>query len=191
MLDGCFNTWDWAPDGLSLLTSRSGQAEAVDLRKISTGARRMVLSHPGSNFFAARLSPDGRWIAFAAGATGAETRVFVAPVRGSATPEREWIVVSPEGGDPAWSPDGNVLYFRSRRDANLCIWAQKLGPGKTPAGEPAAILHLHSAALGIGFLKPTEFSIAVTKDRLTLNLGRTSGTLWTMMLPRTASPRSQ
>jgi Tol biopolymer transport system component len=183
-LKGCFSIWDWSPDGSSLLTVRTGRSKMVDLMKISTGELQTVLSHPSSNLFSARFSPDGRWIAFAAGATGAHTQVFIAPLRGSAVTGREWIMVSAEGGDPAWSPDGNVLYFRSKRDTTHCIWARKLGPGKIPSGEPIGVLHLHSAALGVAFLKPTELGIAVTRDRLTLNLGRTSGTLWTMMLPR-------
>jgi eukaryotic-like serine/threonine-protein kinase len=197
-LQGCFSIWDWSPDGSSLLTYRSGLTKTVELMKLSTGERRTVLSHPTSNLFEARFSPDGRWIAFVTGVSGARTRIFIAPLRSSPAPEREWIAVDKEGaGDPAWSPDGAVLYFRSKRDGFHCIWAQKLGPGKTPAGEPIPILHLHSAALGIGYLKSTDLAVAVTKDRLTLNLGRTTGNLWTMIIPEgkptpvTASRQSQ
>ncbi len=192
ILKGCFSTWDWSPDGSSLLTFQPGQAKTVDLTKLSTGDRQTVLSHPSSNLYGARFSPDGRWIAVAAGATSARARIFIAPLRSSPPPEREWVAVEPEGsGDPAWSPDGNVIYFRSKRDGYHCIWAQKLGPGKAPAGEPIGILHLHSAGLGITFLKSTELGIAVAKDRLTLNLGRTTGSLLTMTVPVTASPQSQ
>ena len=154
--------------------------------KIATGERQTVLSHPSSNLFGAHFSPDGRWIAFAAGANVARSRVFIVPLRSSPPPEREWIAVQPEGsGDPVWSPDGNVLYFRSKRDGYHCIWAQKLAPGKAPAGEPIGILHLHSAGLGINFMKATDLGIAVTKDRLTLNLAKTTGSLWTMTVPIT------
>jgi Tol biopolymer transport system component len=184
LLKGCFSIWDWSPDGASLLTFHPGLAKTVDLMKISTGDRQTVLSHPISNLFGARLSPDGRWIAFGAGATGARARLYIAPLRSSPPPEREWIAVDAEGaGEPAWSPDGSVLYFRSKRDGFHCIWAQKLGPGKQPAGAPIAILHLHSAGLGIGFLKATDLSVAVAKDRLTLNLGKTTGNIWTMTVP--------
>ena len=160
--------------------------------KISSGDRQMVLSHPSSNLFGARFSPDARWIAFAAGATSSRSRVYVAPLRSSPPPEREWIAVEQEGsGDPVWSPDGNVLYFRSKRDGYHCIWAQKLAANKAPAGEPIGILHLHSAGLGINFMKATDLGIAVTRDRLTLNLAKTAGSLWSMTVPATSSPRSQ
>jgi Tol biopolymer transport system component len=179
-LNGCFSIWDWSPDGSSLLTFLPGVGKTVDLLKISTGARQPVLAHPGGNLFGVRFSPDGRWMAFAAGPSGARARIFIAPLRSSPPLEREWIGVSADiGGDPAWSPDGNVLYFRSKRDGFYCIWAQKLGRGKAPVGEPIPILHLHSS-LGLNFLRSTDFGIAVTKDRLTLNLGRMTGNLWTM-----------
>ena len=65
-----------------------------------------------------------------AGATSASTRVFIVPWRGSAAPEREWIMVSPEGGDPAWSPDGNVLYFRSKAGREPLHLGTEAGKGQ-------------------------------------------------------------
>jgi Tol biopolymer transport system component len=192
ILKGCFSIWDWSPDGSSLLTFQPGLAKSVDLMKIATGGRQTVLSHPSNNLFGTHFSPDGRWLAFAAGANTARSRIFIAPLRSSPPSEREWIVVEPDGsGDAVWSPDGNVLYFRSKRDGYHCIWAQKLGPGKAPAGEPVGILHLHSAGMGINFMKATDLGIAVAKDRLMLNLAKTTGSLWTMTVPVTASPQSQ
>jgi len=189
LLKGCFSVWDWSPDSASLLVFQAGLAKTVDLMKMYTGVRQTVLSHPTSNLFDARFSPDGRWIAFSAGSTAARARVYIAPLRTPPPAEREWITVESDGaGDPAWSPDGSVLYFSSKRDGFHCIWTQKLGPGKAPIGAPTAILHLHSAGLGISYLKATELGIAVAKDRLTLNLGKTTGNIWTMTIPNKPAP---
>jgi len=191
-LKGCFSVSDWSPDGSSLLTFRSQLANTVDVMKIATGERQTALSYQAGNLWGSRFSPDGHWIAFT-GATAVRKRIFVAPWRGAPVSEREWTQVSPENsGDPAWSPDGNVLYFQSKRDGFLCVWAQRLGPGKKPSGEPIAIQHLHAAAMGIGFLSANEFSIAVVKDRLILTLGRSAGNLRTMTLPpKAALPSSK
>jgi Tol biopolymer transport system component len=197
-LKGCFSMWDWSSDGSSLLTFQSGLANEVDLTQISTGERKTVLSHPSANLFGARFSPDGKWIAFTASSPGSHGKVFVAPLRSPPPPEREWIAAGPESsGDPAWSPDGSVLYFRSKQDGYYCIWAQKLGSGKMPLGEPIGVLHPHSAALGLTFMKWADLGIAVSSDRLTLNLVKARGRLMTMAVPPhqkeevTASPQSQ
>ena len=43
-----------------------------------------------------------------------------------------------------WSPDGNTLYFLSRRDGFACIWAQPLDPAtKQPEGAIKDVRHLH------------------------------------------------
>ena len=92
--------------------------------------------------------------------------------------EPEWIRIEDNAGEPAWSPDGAVLYFRSKRDGYHCIWAQRLGPGKKPQGEAIPIQHFHSAAFGLYLLKGAEFNLTVAKDRLILNVGKDSSNVW-------------
>lgn len=179
-LEGCFNVWDWSPDGASLLTFQNGHASTVELRRIATGERQVALSNPSQGIFGPRFSPDGRWIAFASGLTSPQARIFIAPLRAGGSPESEWIAVTPDpdAGDPAWSPDGSILYFHSKRDGYHCLWARKLGPGKKPEGEPIAVQHLHASGFGMYFLKSAEFGLAVTKDQLIFNLAKGAGGIW-------------
>lgn len=186
VLEGCFNVWDWSPDGSNLLTFQNAQTTTVEVRKVATGEKRVAITHPTNGLFGPRFSPDGRWIAFAAGISSPQARLFIAPFRGEPSPEREWIQVIPEAntGEPAWSPDGNILYFHSKRDGYHCIWAQKLGPGKRPVGEPIPVLHLHSSGFGMYFLKAAEFDMAVTRNQLILNLAKGAGNIWTTTIER-------
>src|SRR5262249_824949 len=68
-----------------------------------------------------RYSPDGRWVAFHEIDNKTSTaRVWIAQVNLATPTTREnWTSIT-EGGsverDPAWSPDGHVLYFLSERD---------------------------------------------------------------------------
>ena len=183
-LKGCFGIWDWSPDGNSLLTFRStAEMNKVELIRLPSQERTPVLTHPKQSIYNARFSRDGRWIAFASGTGAAQARIFVAPLRSAAVPESNWIRIDPEsGGEPAWSPDGNVLYYRSKRDGYHCIWAHKLGPGKQPRGEPIPIQHFHAASFGLYLMKASEFNLTVGKDRLIMNIAKDSGNLWTTRL---------
>ena len=91
----------------------------------SVGARGGVASRlttfPGTESFA-KLSPDGKWIAFAAAYDGAPA-VYLMPAGGGA-PTR--LTYAPGNAQPvAWTPDGTEVVFRSMfenvvgRDPNL------------------------------------------------------------------------
>jgi eukaryotic-like serine/threonine-protein kinase len=57
------------------------------------------------------LSPDGRWLAYTANATG-RSEVFLRPFPGPGVP----VQVSEDGGtEPAWSRDGRRLHYRGDR----------------------------------------------------------------------------
>ena len=177
---GCFNLWDWSPDGASLLIYDPAEAAvSAQLWNIASRQRRPLLSRPKFSLFDAGFSPDGKWIAFSAGPTVASAEVFIAPFHGAAIKESEWIPISSGGASlTAWSPDGAVLYYHSQRDGFHCIWARQLGRDKRPAGDPYAIRHLHAVSLGMYMLKPDDFHMSATPDRLIFNLAQETANLW-------------
>jgi Tol biopolymer transport system component len=178
--DGCYNLWDWSPDGSSLLIySSADPIVSAQLLKTDSGRIQPLLQHQKFSVFDAGFSRDGHWIAFTAGVTVAEAQVFVAPFHGSTIKEMEWIPVSVgDGSLSAWSPDSGVLYFHSRRDGFHCIWAQKLNAAKHPAGDAFPVQHLHSVAFGMYMIKPNDFRMSVSKNQLLLNLVKETGNLW-------------
>jgi Tol biopolymer transport system component len=176
----CFNVWDWSPDGSSLLIYDPAEATvSAQLLKTDSGQRQPLISRPGFNVYDAGFARDGKWIAFTAGATIAGAEVFVAPFRGAAIQVSEWIPITHGGGSlSAWSPDSSALYFHSARDGFHCIWAQPLNGAKRAIGDPVAIVHLHQASPGMYMIRPNDFHMSATKDRLVFNLMQETANLW-------------
>jgi Tol biopolymer transport system component len=145
---------DWSGDGRSLLVIKEGtQAELISgeagfaLVSVSDGSHRMVKSTIGTEtielFLRAALSPDGRFIAYAA-TTGTsngpaltvETQVRVVAVDGS----REVELLTAEGINehPMWTPDGRHIVFVSNRSGAFALWATPVREGK--ASGPAVLV---------------------------------------------------
>jgi Tol biopolymer transport system component len=179
-LHGCFNVWDWSSDGSGILVYDDGEnVRTVDLLKPASGERETLLSQSSVRFFDAGFSRDDRWITFTAGLTAKNSQVYVAPLKKGRIPESDWIEVTREGGGfAAWSPDGGMVYFHSTRDGFPCVWAQKLDANKKPSGPAFAVQHFHNISLGTYLMRPNEFRITVSKDRLVLSLVKQAANLW-------------
>lgn len=180
-LEGCAGIWDWSPDRQHVLffDPDGVGARAAHLMQIPTGRRSEIIWHPKLGIFHARFSPDGKWIAFTAGPTIGTAKVFIAPFRQAVVAPEQWIPISDtEGSSPAWSPNGRLVYYRSRRDGFDCIWARRLDGAQRPAGEPIPIIHFHSPAKGLYQLPESSFMMTVTPRHLVLSLARHSGEVW-------------
>ncbi|MEO7649477.1 MAG: hypothetical protein ABIZ80_03350, partial [Bryobacteraceae bacterium] len=183
-VEACLGVWDWSRDGKALLVfDPVGPNHAIEVLSLEASARRTAIRHSTRSVFGAAFSPDAKWIAFTSGMPSGETQVFVAPLGNTPAPESQWIPINTDpGGSPAWSLDGNTIYYRSARDGFHCIWAQRLSAARQPVGEPVPVQHFHAASFGIYLLKMSEFRIAVSRDRLILNVARHTGNLWTTQL---------
>jgi len=106
--------------GNQVVFSYAGDLYTVD---INGGVARRLTSDPGYEMFA-KISPDGKWIAFTAQYDG-NTEVYVMPSQGG-TPKRLTYTATLERDDVAdrmgpnnivmgWTPDSKKIIFRSRR----------------------------------------------------------------------------
>lgn len=103
-----------------------------------------------------RISPDGRLVAYSSDESG-RSEVYVQPFHGS----RERMQVSTDGGtEPAWSPNGNRIFYRQ---ANAMM-AVDLAPGECVAvGKPKKLFDA-GWELGGGWDPVINKSFAVMPD---------------------------
>jgi tricorn protease len=100
------------------------------------GTARRLTSHAGSEYLP-KVSPDGKWIAFAGDYDG-NRDVFVMPVEGGEPGRLTW---HPAADEPlGWTADGQAILFRSWRDHPNYNWelyripAAGGDPEKVPVG---------------------------------------------------------
>jgi Tol biopolymer transport system component len=132
-----------------------------------------------------RFSPDGLWIAFHARFRNTTAQVFVLSLKSALpVPRERWIAIT--GGqnedlEPAWSPEGSVLYYLSDRDGFRCIWAQRLDPAtRQPSGEAFEAAPFHTARTSLKRLPGTTgfTGLSVIPGRLVFALGELTGNIW-------------
>jgi len=182
----CGRPWHWSSNGQVLLYSTAspgGGPSGIASLDAGSGEKRDLLTHSGYGLYQSFFSADDRWICFLARLGPNRSRLFIAPYR-TETPAREsdWIAVT-DGGSaddkPRWSPDGNLLYFMSRRDGSNCLWAQRLDHhSKRPAGPAKPVFHFHGARLAPGNVHNREFELSITNNRVVLPLGEVTGNIW-------------
>lgn len=175
-------------DGEWMLLEPADLPHSIVLLNTGTGASSRILKHSDPEFvpFAARFSPDGKWIAFHARTTAKPTRqIMIAPFhKGTPDHPRDWILVT-DGADldreVCWSPDGNSLFFLSDRDGFRCIWSQTLHPQtKAPVGPPSPIYHFHHKSLSIAGVggRPSAIGLSATHKALIFSANRMSANVW-------------
>jgi Tol biopolymer transport system component/DNA-binding winged helix-turn-helix (wHTH) protein len=180
--------YDWSPDGKWLLTSnhklRGGNAEIWALSttagaQAGSAGRRLVFD-PAYNLYQSHFSPDGRWIVFVAvRPMGLQSAIYVVSADGG-----PWIPVT-DGmhwdDKPRWSPDGKIIYFVSARSGFYNVFGVPFDPSKKTQGQPFQVTQFSSPGLMIP-KQIMSVELALTRDRLVVTLGQTSGSIWMLDL---------
>ncbi len=120
--------FQWTPEGSSIVYSASDRKgfyaryqQRVYVALVAGGERRLIVDRPGVNR-AARISPDGRWVAFIS--SGGQTGMIVpmdlnvvaadgrGPIRNLTEAMQPWI------GEFTWSPDSQSLVYFANEHAH-------------------------------------------------------------------------
>ncbi|MEO6184716.1 MAG: hypothetical protein ABIP83_00330 [Steroidobacteraceae bacterium] len=130
-----------APEGLYkgrtlVFITRTGDRDyGISAMDLNTRKVTRLIDQPGSDQHSSRVSPDGRWIAYASNETGRQ-EVWVEPYPGTG---KRFQLTSTGGRHPVWAPDGKTIYFDQdgkmfRMDVTLGTEAK----GSAPAALPIA-----------------------------------------------------
>jgi serine/threonine protein kinase/Tol biopolymer transport system component len=189
--EDCGDATGWSAGGDALLFL-AGQPRRMSLLRLAPRERTQLPQYHEFPLEQARFSPDNRWIVSSVQRAPNRNQIFVTAYdQRMPKPPSEWIAITDgESWDDKaeWSPDGNLLYFYSRRDGFGCIWKQALNPTtKRAAGAAAPIAHFHGARLTLRHLALPALAIAVARDKIIFTAGEVSANIWMTRAKREAS----
>jgi len=167
-------SFQWTKKGDAVLYFHREAPGSVGLLNLSTKKRTVLLRHPKLNFSLAdaRLSPDGRWIAFPVPLDARRSRMAVARLSGKVIEDqRDWSYLTPESfnaSQPEWSPNGRWLYFLSDQSGRLAVWSLNLSGAMRPQGKPRMILDPSTERLSINSMRPRDIGLSVARNKLAL-----------------------
>jgi Tol biopolymer transport system component len=167
-------SFQWTKRGDAVLYFHRAPPGSVGLLNLSTRKRTVLLRHPKWNFSLAdaRLSPDGRWIAFPVPLDAKRSRMAVARLSGKVIEdERDWSYLTSESfnaSQPEWSPNGRWLYFLSDQSGRLAVWSLNLSREMRPLGRPRLILDPATERLSINAMRPRDIGLSVARNKLAL-----------------------
>jgi Tol biopolymer transport system component/DNA-binding winged helix-turn-helix (wHTH) protein len=179
--------YDWSVDGRSFLVRcRTTSVLSAICRLANSEAdgsvpdMHIVAADPKRNLYAAKQSPDGRWVSFIAASDLTRSTVFVSPAAGG-----PWMAMTPPEDryfedKPRWSPDGRTLYYLSNRNGFWNLWGRRFDPvAGTPAGDAFQVSRFDSS-LQMVPSNVSDLQIAITHRRLILPVTQTSGAVWVL-----------
>lgn len=189
----CGSPESWVAQGEKLIYQTGGVPACLGLLDIASGHYRDWITHPSYSLYGGKalLSPAGDgWVAFYAD-NGLRTRqIFMVEVHQfQPAAAQQWTAITDGANwdvDPAWSADGNRLYFLSQRDGHRCIWAQALDPRtKRPAGQPVPVRHFHSATQTLLHSRPNRGAVGLSavRGRLFFSMEQHTANVWTTQDP--------
>jgi len=163
--DEYISATDWSSDGQSILVQQSAgdTSSNTDLLIYSfeTGRAEPWLATSFTEE-GARLSPDGRWIAYDSDESG-RMEIYV---RGFSPPGGKWRVSSQGGRSCTWSRDGKELFYISP-DAQMMSVAVS-GGATFEGGAPVALFKIPGNMLSAG--RYAQYDVSPDGRRFLMNL---------------------
>ena len=167
-------------NGLLLLRSSETEWDTIDPSTKKRARAFTISNRADRQIDGVHVSPDLGWVAFHSCRSTRNCQVSVCKLPCSGD-ERHWIAVTDEttwNAFPAWSPDGQSLYFLSDRDGFRCVW-RTAAPTTRKSAEPKGFFHLHNAARSLRtFREPSLIGLEAAGKHVYLSVAESKGNLW-------------
>ena len=134
---------DWTADGGYLIYLQPvGTATEIFALPLSAGGTPVQITHNGSNSYGARVSPDGKWIAYASNEAGpfeVYVQRFLAPGQKTKISERS-------GVHPRWTGDGHEVVYWAEPGGVTSVTLEFAGESFRPS-PPHPLITTHILSL--------------------------------------------
>lgn len=187
--DEAITPFGWSPDGKQLYVERRLSDRTTQLAVVSIqGGTFRVLTSMGWLAAQARLSPDGRYIAYdrPTGDAAPSSDIVILATDGS----QESVVVDHPAKDfsPMWSPDGRHVLFLSDRTGRTSLWSVPVENGKSQA-EPEMVKADVGQMLPLDIARDGTLYYMVAGKRRNIHFAELDGTLKVAKPPVPAAER--
>ncbi len=147
--------WSFSRDGKTLAMTEVAAGQNLDIGILSMEANYTIklLLQEQYTEMQPKISPDGRWMAYASYESGGRAEIYVRPF-----PEVEggrWQVSSNGGETPLWSPNGREIFYR-KDDAVMAASVETEGSFKS--GKPEFLFRGPYVVLGANEGHPWDIS---------------------------------
>jgi Tol biopolymer transport system component len=155
---------DWSPDGKALVYTTGGVAPGLWRRPLEADSKPAKLFDAiGASVMHARISPDGRWIAYVSDESG-RPEVYV---QGFPEQTGKWTISSGGGIQPKWRRDGRELYYLA---ADKRLMAVDIVAGATlQAGTPRALFLTSLSGTPVPLVRH-EYDVSADGQRFLMNV---------------------
>jgi Tol biopolymer transport system component len=171
---------DWSRDRATILYSVLDPETFWDIHALSLndGSIQAVAATPAGETNA-RLSPDGRWMAYVSNESGT-FEVYVQPLPSMGA---KWQVSQGGGLQPQWASDGREIYYLGP-DTSLVSRPIATGQAGLAFGEPRVLLKTN--ATGWGPIETYQYSVTTDGRRVLVNTATDAVRSATLVLDWTA-----
>ncbi|MCZ6600452.1 MAG: protein kinase [Acidobacteria bacterium] len=139
--DGDVFPLGWTPDGDTLLFSTANTTGQQTLAMVRGGDVASLWTVPGDSF-TARLSTDGKWIAYVSDESG-RSEIFIRSFPETAA---KWQVSTGGGLEPRWRQDNSELFYRTPDGTLMAVGISSAG-GRVAVGTIRPLFKSGSASI--------------------------------------------